>query len=146
MHMYVARSKIVQRTAPPKLEDGSSIDPNSHCPVLIHLSDNKVKFVRDCPALCLPELWDLKKKKRNTRNLALVEHCQVGALAVPFQPVCFTAKGTSRCVLLTCTRASSPSSEQDSVGVVPRNPESVTSSTVSPMDRTSVALTKDTMM
>lgn len=47
---------------------------------------------------------------------------------------------------LTWTKASSPSSEQESVGVVPRKPESVTSSTVSPMDRTKVALTKDTMM
>ena len=46
----------------------------------------------------------------------------------------------------TCTRASSPSREQDRVGVVPRKPESVTSSTVSPMDSTRVALTKDTMM
>ena len=30
--------------------------------------------------------------------------------------------------------------------MVPRKPESVTSSTVSPMDRTSVAFTKDTMI
>lgn len=47
---------------------------------------------------------------------------------------------------LTCTRASSPSREQDRVGVVPRNPESVTSSTVSPIESTRVAFTKDTMM
>lgn len=46
----------------------------------------------------------------------------------------------------TWTRASSPSCEHDNVGVVPRNPESVTSSTVSPIDRTSVAFTNDTMM
>ena len=32
------------------------------------------------------------------------------------------------------------------MGVVPRNPESVTSSTVSPMERTRVALVKDTTM
>lgn len=36
--------------------------------------------------------------------------------------------------------------EDESVGVVPRNPESVTSSTVSPIERTRVAFTKDTMM
>lgn len=48
--------------------------------------------------------------------------------------------------ILTCTKASSPSNEQDKVGVVPKNPESVTSSTVSPIDNTSVAFTKDTMM
>lgn len=48
--------------------------------------------------------------------------------------------------ILTCTKASSPNKEQDKVGVVPRNPESVTSSTVSPIDNTSVAFTKDTMM
>ena len=41
-------------------------------------------------------------------------------------------------------RASSPSLEQAKVGVVPRNPESVTSSTVSPIERTRVALVKDT--
>ncbi len=41
-------------------------------------------------------------------------------------------------------RASSPSLEQARVGVVPRNPESVTSSTVSPMDRTRVAFVNDT--
>lgn len=46
----------------------------------------------------------------------------------------------------TWTSASSPSAEQDNVGVVPRNPESVTSSTVSPMESTKVAFTKDTMM
>ena len=39
-----------------------------------------------------------------------------------------------------------PSAEHDSVGVVPRKPESVTSSTVSPIDNTSVALTNDTIM
>ncbi len=58
-------------------------------------------------------------------------------------------KKTSELILqfqVTCTRASSPREEQDSVGVVPRNPESVTSSTVSPMDNTKVAFTKDTMM
>ena len=43
-------------------------------------------------------------------------------------------------------RASSPSREHVRVGVVPRNPESVTSSTVSPIERTSVALVKDTTM
>lgn len=48
--------------------------------------------------------------------------------------------------MFTCTKASSPSCEQDSVGVVPRKPESVTSSTVSPMDSTRVAFTKDTIM
>jgi len=47
---------------------------------------------------------------------------------------------------LTWTRASSPSWEHDKVGVVPRKPESVTSSTVSPIDSTSVAFTNDTMM
>jgi hypothetical protein len=47
---------------------------------------------------------------------------------------------------ITCTNASSPSCEQDKVGVVPKKPESVTSSTVSPIDNTSVALTKDTMI
>lgn len=41
-------------------------------------------------------------------------------------------------------RASSPSLEQAKVGVVPRNPESVTSSTVSPMERTRVAFVNDT--
>ena len=39
-----------------------------------------------------------------------------------------------------------PSAEHDNVGVVPRKPESVTSSTVSPMDNTSVALTNDTII
>ena len=39
-----------------------------------------------------------------------------------------------------------PRAEQDSVGVVPRNPESVTSSTVSPIDSTKVALTNETTM
>lgn len=46
----------------------------------------------------------------------------------------------------TCTNASSPNAEQLKVGVVPRKPESVTSSTVSPILSTSVAFTKDTMM
>lgn len=46
----------------------------------------------------------------------------------------------------TCTNASSPKAEQLKVGVVPRKPESVTSSTVSPILSTSVAFTKDTMM
>lgn len=46
----------------------------------------------------------------------------------------------------TCTKASSPKAEQLRVGVVPRNPESVTSSTVSPILSTRVAFTKDTMM
>ena len=41
-------------------------------------------------------------------------------------------------------RASSPRREQARVGVVPRNPESVTSSTVSPIDSTRVALVNDT--
>lgn len=41
---------------------------------------------------------------------------------------------------------SSPSKDVDNVSVVPRNPLSVTSSTVSPMDSTRVALKKDTMM
>lgn len=48
--------------------------------------------------------------------------------------------------IITWTKASSPNDEQLKVGVVPRKPESVTSSTVSPMDKTSVALTKDTMI
>ena len=39
----------------------NSIDPNSHRRVLINLSDDEVKFVRDFPALCWPELRDLKK-------------------------------------------------------------------------------------
>ena len=39
-----------------------------------------------------------------------------------------------------------PRAEQDNVGVVPRNPESVTSSTVSPIDSTKVALTNETTM
>jgi hypothetical protein len=39
-----------------------------------------------------------------------------------------------------------PRAEQLRVGVVPKNPESVTSSTVSPIDKTRVAFTKDTMM
>lgn len=47
-------------------------------------------------------------------------------------------------VYRTCNSASSPSCEQDSVGVVPRKPLSVTSSTVSPMDKTRVAFMKDT--
>ena len=47
-------------------------------------------------------------------------------------------------VYCTCNNASSPSCEQDSVGVVPRKPLSVTSSTVSPMDKTRVAFMKDT--
>lgn len=46
----------------------------------------------------------------------------------------------------TCNRASSPSCEQDKVGVVPRKPLSVTSSTVSPIDNTRVAFIKDTTM
>ena len=45
-----------------------------------------------------------------------------------------------------CMRASSPSREQARVGVVPRNPESVTSSTVSPMESTRVALVNETTM
>lgn len=48
--------------------------------------------------------------------------------------------------LHTCKRASSPSCEQDRVGVVPRKPLSVTSSTVSPIDNTKVAFMKDTTM
>lgn len=40
----------------------------------------------------------------------------------------------------------SPSEEQPRVGVVPKKPESVTSSTVSPMDKTKVAFTNDTIM
>ena len=43
-------------------------------------------------------------------------------------------------------RALSPRREHARVGVVPRNPESVTSSTVSPMERTRVALVKETTM
>lgn len=41
---------------------------------------------------------------------------------------------------------SSPRRDVDRVSVVPRKPLSVTSSTVSPMDNTKVALKKDTMM
>ena len=48
--------------------------------------------------------------------------------------------------ILTCTTASSPNAEHDNVGVVPKNPESDTSSTVSPIDNTSVAFKKDTIM
>ena len=44
----------------------------------------------------------------------------------------------------TWIRASSPRREQAKVGVVPRKPESVTSSTVSPMESTRVALVKET--
>jgi len=54
--------------------------------------------------------------------------------------------GVGEEVQLTCTSASSPSWWQARVGVVPKKPESVTSSTVSPMERTSVAFTKDTTM
>ena len=46
----------------------------------------------------------------------------------------------------TCNKASSPNNEQDNVGVVPRKPLSVTSSTVSPMDNTRVAFTNETTM
>lgn len=46
----------------------------------------------------------------------------------------------------TWIRASSPNLEQARVGVVPRNPESVTSSTVSPIERTSVAFVNETTM
>ena len=45
-----------------------------------------------------------------------------------------------------CTIASSPRSEVCSVGVSGLRPESVTSSTVSPMESTRVALTKETTM
>lgn len=41
---------------------------------------------------------------------------------------------------------SSPSSDVDNVSVVPKKPLSVTSSTVSPIESTKVALKKDTMM
>lgn len=47
---------------------------------------------------------------------------------------------------LTWTAASSPKAEQDNVGVIPKNPESATSSTVSPIESTNVAFTNDTMM
>ena len=43
-------------------------------------------------------------------------------------------------------RALSPRREHARVGVVPRNPESVTSSTVSPMESTRVALVNETTM
>lgn len=46
----------------------------------------------------------------------------------------------------TWMRALSPRREHARVGVVPRNPESVTSSTVSPMERTRVALVNETTM
>mmetsp|Transcript_14811 Transcript_14811/g.36277 ORF Transcript_14811/g.36277 Transcript_14811/m.36277 type:complete len:230 (+) Transcript_14811:790-1479(+) len=45
-----------------------------------------------------------------------------------------------------CSSELSPSRLALSVGVVPRNPESLTSSTVSPMDSTRVALVKETTM
>lgn len=48
--------------------------------------------------------------------------------------------------VLTCTTDSSPRAEQHKVGVVPINPESDTSSTVSPMLNTRVALLNDTTM
>lgn len=48
--------------------------------------------------------------------------------------------------VFTCTMMSSPKSDVDKVSVVPRKPLSVTSSTVSPIDKTSVALKKETMM
>lgn len=46
----------------------------------------------------------------------------------------------------TCKRASSPSWWAAKVGVVPRNPEFVISSTVSPMERTRVAFVKETII
>ncbi|MPC81039.1 hypothetical protein E2C01_075639 [Portunus trituberculatus] len=56
----------------------------------------------------------------------------------------FTRRSARICLMPS--GASSPSWEQANVGVVPRKPESVTSSTVSPMLSTRVALTKDTMI
>ena len=67
----------------------------------------------------------------------------VGVARFAFEHMSFYQK---RDKIDTCTRASSPSCEQDNVGVVPRKPESVTSSTVSPIESTRVAFTKDTMM
>lgn len=61
----------------------------------------------------------------------------------------FTRLSARMCLMpsgYTCTKASSPRDEQQSVGVVPKNPLSVTSSTVSPILSTSVALTKDTII
>lgn len=46
----------------------------------------------------------------------------------------------------TWTTASSPKTEHDNVGVVPKNPESDISSTVSPIDKTSVAFKNDTII
>lgn len=46
----------------------------------------------------------------------------------------------------TCTSVSSLKAAQAKVGVVPKKPLSVTSSTVSPMDSTNVAFMKDTIM
>lgn len=47
---------------------------------------------------------------------------------------------------ITCTRASSLKAEHDKVGVVPKKPLSVTSSTFSPIDNTNVAFTNDTII
>ena len=47
---------------------------------------------------------------------------------------------------ITCTIESSPKRHVKRVGVSALRPESVTSSTVSPMERTKVALTKETTM
>ena len=68
--VFVAGPKIVQRTdAPPKSEDGSSSEVNrpSHRRVLINWSDNKVKLVRDCPALC----WSCRIEKKICAILAI---------------------------------------------------------------------------
>lgn len=49
-------------------------------------------------------------------------------------------------MVITCTKVSSLKAAQARVGVVPKKPLSVTSSTVSPMDKTKVAFMKDTII
>lgn len=46
----------------------------------------------------------------------------------------------------TCTKASALNAEHANVGVVPKKPLFVTSSTVSPIESTNVAFTKDTII
>ena len=56
--------RLYKGHAPPISEDGLSSEdtqPEFTLSRSYKLSDNKVKFVRDCPALCWPEWRDLKK-------------------------------------------------------------------------------------
>lgn len=107
--------------------------------------------------IIIQELWRSKKKFRvyccvffcvvlfRSRFTIALRGTALGLNANSFKYIVTTQDNFST-QYFTCTRASSPSCEHERVGAVPRKPVSVTSSTVSPIESTRVAFTKDTTM